>query len=170
MYIDANGNIYIADTGNHRVQKWTPGATSGITVAGTGISGNSSSALSMPNDVYVAADGAIYIADTGNNRIQKWLPGATSGTTVIRNNDNDFRGPMGIYGDSSGNLYITLATRSPDVVKKWTAATDKLSLVAGYQTGNTVDRFNFPSDIFPDANGNWYIVDSGNNRIQKWRF
>ena len=170
IYIDANGNIYIADTGNHRVQKWTPGATSGITVAGTGISGNSSSALSMPNDVYVAADGAIYIADTGNNRIQKWLPGATSGTTVIRNNDNDFRNPMGIYGDSSGNLYITLATRSPDVVKKWTAATDKLSLVAGYQTGNTPDRFNFPSDIFPDANGNWYIVDSGNNRIQKWRF
>jgi len=171
MYIDANGNIYIADTGNHRVQKWTPGATSGITVAGTGISGTSSSELRMPNDVYVAADGAIYIADTGNDRIQKWLPGATSGTTVIQNNnaDNNFRGPMGIYGDPSGNLYVTLVG-PPDVVKKWTASTDKLSLVAGYQTGNTADRFRFPSDIFPDANGNWYIVDTMNNRIQKWRF
>ncbi len=169
MYIDANGTIYIADTGNNRIQKWTPGASVGITVAGTGNSGTSASEFRMPNDVYVAADGAIYIADTGNNRIQKWLAGATSGTTVIQDNDNNFYGPMGVYGDSSGNLYITL-NGPPSVVRKWTASTNKLSVVAGYQSGNTADKFNNPKGIFPDSNGNWYIVDAGNNRVQKWRF
>ncbi|CAF4161073.1 unnamed protein product, partial [Rotaria sordida] len=34
--VDSSGNIYVADTLNHRVQRWASGASSGTTVAGTG--------------------------------------------------------------------------------------------------------------------------------------
>ncbi|CAF1482946.1 unnamed protein product, partial [Rotaria sordida] len=33
--VDSSGNIYVADTLNHRVQRWASGASSGTTVAGT---------------------------------------------------------------------------------------------------------------------------------------
>ena len=34
--LDSNGNIYVADSGNHRVVFWTIGASSGNIVAGNG--------------------------------------------------------------------------------------------------------------------------------------
>ncbi|UJR24206.1 hypothetical protein I4U23_027172 [Adineta vaga] len=46
------GNIYIADTANHRIQRWSPGATSGVTIVGvTGISGNNATLLNGPKNV-----------------------------------------------------------------------------------------------------------------------
>jgi sugar lactone lactonase YvrE len=76
--VDAAGNVYIADMGNHRVRKVTPGG--GIsTVAGNGTGGFSgdggaatSAALFFPYDVEVGG-GYLYIADSGNRRIRRVL-------------------------------------------------------------------------------------------------
>ena len=48
--LDASRNIYIADEKNHRVQKWAPGATTGITVAGGNGSGAAANQLSDPTN------------------------------------------------------------------------------------------------------------------------
>ncbi|CAF1169827.1 unnamed protein product [Adineta steineri] len=43
------GDLYISDFANHRIQRWSPGATSGVTVAGvTGISGTNATLLNGP--------------------------------------------------------------------------------------------------------------------------
>jgi hypothetical protein len=34
MYMDSNNNLYIADSGNQRVQFWSYGASYGTTIAG----------------------------------------------------------------------------------------------------------------------------------------
>ena len=74
--VDAAGNIYLADTFNHRVRKIE---TSGLitTVAGTGESGYAgdggpaaSARLNGPYDIAVAGSGSIYIADTYNHCIR----------------------------------------------------------------------------------------------------
>jgi len=72
--LDASGNIYIADTENHRVQKWVPGAKEGITVAGGNGEGSAANQLSYPSAIVLDASGNMYIADSGNNRIQKYEP------------------------------------------------------------------------------------------------
>ena len=72
--LDAVGNVYIADTGNHRIRKVSP---DGIinTVAGGGYSGDGGPAtdakLNSPHGVAVDNNGNVYIADTENFRIRK---------------------------------------------------------------------------------------------------
>jgi sugar lactone lactonase YvrE len=85
--VDSSGSVYVADTNNHRIQKFLSGNITGTTVAGfpTGSSGNSASHLNTPNDVAVDSNGNIYVVDTGNNRAQLWYANASAGITIVGN-------------------------------------------------------------------------------------
>ena len=72
VFVDASGNIYVADLGNSRIQKWAPGATSGTTVAGGNGMGYGSGQFNALQGVFVDASGNIYVSDSENHRIQKW--------------------------------------------------------------------------------------------------
>ena len=105
MTVDSAGNLYIADTNNHRIRKID---TSGVitTVAGTGVVGDSgddgaatTAQLNSPFNVTVDSAGNLYIADTNNHRIRKI---DTSGviTTVAG---------TGVSGDSGDDGVATTA-------------------------------------------------------------
>ena len=47
--VETNGDIYVSDTSNHRVQLWASGSTAGVTVAGT--TGKSTSNTSVYRDI-----------------------------------------------------------------------------------------------------------------------
>ena len=80
LTVDSIGNIYIADSGNHRIRKVSTSGTIS-TVVGTGSSGFSgdggnamSATLAYPYDVKVDGIGNLYIADINNQRIRKVTP------------------------------------------------------------------------------------------------
>jgi len=120
--MDGAGNIYFADSGNHRVRRVS---TDGIitTVAGNGsvaFSGDGVSArsagLTQPSGIDQM--GSLYIADPGSNRVSKVTSDGTI-TTVAGNGTAGFggdgglatnaalNGPTDVAVDSSGNLYIS---------------------------------------------------------------
>jgi len=123
LFITANLTIYIADTSNHRIQRWDlgritkeinyfcfyqliivslQGAASGVTVAGeSGVSGSYAYQLSNPEALLFDQYGNMYILDVGNDRIQRWRPGATYGVTIV---SATMSSPRGLAMDSSGNL------------------------------------------------------------------
>jgi len=187
--VDASGNLYIADSANHRIRKVD---TSGIitTVAGNGILGYSgdggpatSASLGYLAGVQVDAGGNLYIADTSYHRIRKV---DTSGiiTTVAGNGTWGYSGdgglatnaslwgPHGVAVDTGGNLYIA------DLVNHRIRKVDTsgiITTVAGNGTygysGDGGPATNaslwWPSGIAVDANGSLYIADIGNHRIRK---
>ena len=67
--VDAAGNVYVADTGNHRIQKFT---SNGVLLAKWGKEGSGNCEFRSPEGVAVDASGNVYVADTGNHRIQKF--------------------------------------------------------------------------------------------------
>ena len=68
-----DGAIYVADTGNNRVQKWAAGASNGTTVAGSSV-GGTTYALNQPYAVLLdPIEKFLYVADYGNNRVQRFL-------------------------------------------------------------------------------------------------
>mgnify|MGYP002385564808 FL=1 len=80
--MDYANNLYIADRGNHRIQKYLFGSSIGQRVAGNVTGGSSSDKLSAPSRVLVDSNENLYIADVHNHRIQFWLKGANFGTTI----------------------------------------------------------------------------------------
>lgn len=104
--LDAMGNLYIADQGNHLIRKVTPDGTI-TTIAGQpqtrGYNGDNipatSALLNRPCDVKVDASGNIYIADTANNRVRKITTDGMIST--IAGDGQQGRGPDGVGATSS---------------------------------------------------------------------
>jgi DNA-binding beta-propeller fold protein YncE len=67
--VDTDGNVYVADTNNNRIQKFD---SDGNFLAKWGSLGTNDREFSLPEGIAVDADGNVYVADTNNNRIQKF--------------------------------------------------------------------------------------------------
>lgn len=70
---DSRGNIYVADTANHRIQFFPSGQITGITIAGTtSVSGSTSTLLNEPTSVALDSQSNLYVVDQLNHRVQKF--------------------------------------------------------------------------------------------------
>ena len=185
---DADGNVYIADSGNNRIRKLLPGGII-ITIAGNG---NASyygdggpanmASLHNPHGIFSAGGGYIYIADTGNQRIRELLPDGTI-TTVAGNGGQGLSGdgaravaaqlnlPTGVAVDGAGNVYV--ADEGNNRIRMISSG-GNISTVAGaaaYGLGDggpaTAAGLNQPVSLVIDSSGNVYFSDTGNNRVRE---
>jgi hypothetical protein len=193
LFVDAAGDIFIADSGNNRIRE-VVGSTSKIqTVAGNetrGFSGDgglaTSAELSWPTGVSANAAGNIFIADD-NNRIREVVASTRNIKTVAGNGTDDFSGDGGLatsaalnhpnyaFLDATGNIFI--ADTGNNRVREVVAFTGKISTVAGNGAGGfrgdggaatSAELYApGPKDVFVDAAGNIFIADTGNNRIRE---
>jgi len=178
VFRDATGNLYIADAGNNRVQKWASGATSGTTVAGSssGTAGSTTSLLNNPRGLFVDASANIYVADAGNNRIQKWASGATSGSTVAGSSSGTagsssslLNAPSAVSVDGRGYIYI--ADVNNNRIQLWPSGAANGITIAGSATGSSGSSaalLDDPQGIALDTRNNVYVADYNNQRIQKF--
>jgi len=177
IYVYANGNIYVADDQNFRIQKWTIGFNSGSTVAGGVNQGSGLGQLSNAQNI-VLNGGYLYVSDKNNNRILRFsAPFAQGNNGVIvagglgaGTQHNHLNRPAGISFDASGNLYV--CDQGNNRVLKFTppfASGNNGTIVAGGNgVGNSPKQFYAPYGIYLDASSNLYVSDSGNHRVLKF--
>lgn len=73
--VGSHQNLYIADTSNSRIQRWSPVATSGVTLAGdsNGVLGMSDTRLNYPDGLTINSNETrFYVSDSGNQRVQRF--------------------------------------------------------------------------------------------------
>jgi sugar lactone lactonase YvrE len=189
LCFDHDGNLYIADGGNHRIRKIS---AAGIitTIAGNGLPGYSgdgvaATATKLYYAGYLCMDpaGNLYVSDNGNHRIRKIDPSGII-TTVAGNGVGTYAGdggpataasiyfPAGINMDASGNLYIADYSnhRVRKVAPSGTITTFAGTGVAGFSGDGgpaTAAKFDFAVDVELDACGTVYIGDMDNHRVRK---
>jgi sugar lactone lactonase YvrE len=124
IVFDSIGNLFIADTGNHRIRRVDPNGTI-TTVAGTGNPGTMNETgpatlaeLNNPSDVEIGPDGTLYIADTLNSCVRAVGSDGMIRTVVGRCGQRGSSGdggpvaeallnwPFGLDTDKQGNLWI----------------------------------------------------------------
>jgi sugar lactone lactonase YvrE len=105
LAVDGSGNVYVVDTQNQRIQKFTSG---GIFMTAWGRQGKGRGEFDAPEGIAVDGSGHVYVADTRNHRIQKF----TSSGNFVRQwgkegvDVGEFTSPTGIAADTSGNVYV----------------------------------------------------------------
>ncbi|WP_371867940.1 gluconolaconase [Pseudoduganella rivuli] len=95
--IDRQGNLYVADTGNHAIRKITPDGTVS-TLAGSGVAGTAdgigkAAQFNGPVGLAVDDDGTVYVADTYNDTIRKIAPDGVVSTLAGTGVPGDADGP-----------------------------------------------------------------------------
>jgi len=173
--VDANGNLFIADTGNGRVRKVD--ASTGIitTVAGTTQGANlgdgglaTNAQLANPHDVAVDSAGNLYIADYGNGRVRKVNTSGIISTLSLGGIAGTFTAAS-LALDSAGNLYMTTGC---GVLKYSGSGAPVCYAGGGFNIPGdggpaTSAGLGTPSGVVLDSFGNLYISDKSSSRIRK---
>jgi sugar lactone lactonase YvrE len=171
--IDAAGNLYITDTGNHMIRKISSTGTVS-TIAGRGYAGyadgtGTNAVFKFPSGLALDGAGNIYVADKGNNMI-RMITSAGVVTTLAGNTTAGqidgtgtvaaFSSPGGLAYDTKNNiLYVTDLNNY--ALRSVTPAGVVTTVIGSSLIGTVIGA---PWGICLDANSNIYMTDA-NGRI-----
>ncbi len=186
--VDAQGSLYIADSGNDRIRRVNVSGQistyAGSNATALGDDGPAVSAsLSLPLGVALDAAGNLFIADTLNQRIRRVTPAGVI-STVAGNGEIGFAGdggaatqaslslPFGVATDAAGNLYIADGAngrvRQVSAVGTIRTIAGNGSLAFGGDGGMALfAQLGFIGGIAVDASGAVYTSDQDNHRVRK---
>lgn len=210
--VDAQGNVYVADTWNHRVQKFDANGKFLLEWGSSIEAGEGPDRFWGPRGIAVGSDGHVYLSDTGNKRVVVFDANGKFLQEFKGEGDASLDEPVGIALGKDGRVYVAdtwnirVAVFSADgqyqaswPVQGWSS--DSLDnkpyitvdaqnrvyitdpegyrvivfsdagepLAAFGQAGPEEDAFGLPVGIASAADGTIWVVDSGNNRLAKFR-
>lgn len=189
VIVDAAGNVYVVDSGNHRIQKFD---STGRFLGKWGTRGSGDGQFETPLGIALDSSGKIaYVADKGNHRIQrfdisdirtvrflgKW--GSECNLTVtpptgrcvdpdgggpLQTGDGQFFEPQAVAVDSAGNVYV--ADTGNHRVQKFDA--NGKFLVKWGRSGFAQGQFDVPRGLAFTRQGGLLVVDQNNHRVQEF--
>ena len=161
LAVGADGSVYVVDSGNHRIQRFT---SYGAFLQTWGVRGFSDGQFLWPTALAVASDGTVYVADTNNNRIQRFTSDGAfmakwgffgTGNGMFSTPSDIATGPDGsVYVADSGNHRVQRFSPEGAYVNKWGSE------------GSGDGQFFYPQAIVVGLDGSVYV--GNNDRIQKF--
>lgn len=164
----------VCDTGNHRIQRSDDDGATWTTI---GARGSAPGQFVRPSGVACNAAGTvIWVADTGNSRIQRSRDGGVTWEVLARagRRVGQVRGPEGLGYDETGDpplvndtLFVA-DTRNNRIQCAIRASSDnpEWAVFDGATAGTRVGKMKKPAAVAVAPNGDIFVADCGNNRIQ----
>ena len=159
--VDDERNIYVADTGNSRIQKFTH---EGQFLSSWGTNGVENGELQSPVGIAIYENN-VYVVDTKQNTVQKF---DNDGNFILKwgglgNENGEFNKPQGITIDSSGIVYV--ADSKNHRIQQFTSDGEFLSSFGKFGYGD--GKLKIPVDVA--VYGDFiYVSDPGGYKIEKY--
>ncbi|MFC1617272.1 carboxypeptidase regulatory-like domain-containing protein [Candidatus Margulisiibacteriota bacterium] len=173
--IGPDNKVYIADTENDRVQVFSLDGTFDENWGTNGSGGDwaeGSREFDALKGIDLDENGNICIADSDNERIQVFYTDETLvkiGDGVTGTGDMAFDNPQGVVMDANGDIYVADDGNHRIQVIYAEGGVLKIGANNGNGTSGTGDgEFSLVKDVALDPEGNIYVTDEGNNRVQKF--
>ena len=171
LFVDRNNTLYCSISGMRQVVAKSladPTNTLRI-VAGTGCDGSQSDRLTRPVGIFVDWNFTLYVADSGNDRIQRFHSGQTNAVTVAGYGapgtvNLDY--PLDVALNGDGYLFIV----DYNTHRIIGSGPNGFRCVAGctFGQGSASNQLSYPQSMSFDSDGNIWVADTGNSRIQKF--
>jgi hypothetical protein len=167
LAVDAQGNSYLVSSDRFRVTKFSP---DGLPLMAFGGSGTGDGQFQGMGGAFVDGQGNIYVVDSGGVRVEKF---DASGKYLTSFKLQGVTNPRGVAVDGQGNVYVSLHGHQADhYVEKWSSDGKLLLTFGSNGTGDgqfsAVGPDGGPLGMNVDPQGNVYVTDPDNNRVQKF--
>ncbi|MBN1202941.1 MAG: hypothetical protein JXJ20_13915 [Anaerolineae bacterium] len=161
--IGPDGNVYVADSENHRVQVFSP---DGAFITRWGSYGSGPGQFDIPQGIAVDGQGNVYVGDRNNSRIQRFTADGTFVTAwgSYGTGNGQFVEPRNVAVDGQGNVYV--ADSQNHRIQKFSS--DGAFITTWGSQGGGDGQFNYATGVAVDVEGNVYVSDADNHRIQKF--
>jgi len=166
--VNASGNVYVAERGNSRIQKFS---SDGTFITKWGSHGSGDGQFNYPRGVAVDTSGNVYVTEWGgSDRIQKF---SSDGTFITKwgsggSGDGQFSNPLGVAVDTSDNVYV--ADFYNNRIQKFSSSGTFINKWGSQGSGD--GQFYYPQGVAVDTSGNVYVIEANyensNLRVQKF--
>jgi DNA-binding beta-propeller fold protein YncE len=146
--------VWVADSYNHRLQRFSQGGTHQLTVGKLLGAGD----FYFPADVATTTSGEVYVTGGGGHDVQR-LDGA--GTPIAR-----WRTEPGASFSATPTANGVYVPQSGDQVMRYDSIGTLLDQFGS--TGSGLGQLSYPAGSAADADGNLYVAERSNNRVQKF--
>ena len=189
LAFDAEENVYVVDSKNHRLQKFTK---NGELILGWGSYGDGEGQFDLPWGITVDELGDVYVADWRNDRVQKFT---SDGDFIMEfgqsgAGDGEFNRPTDVTVDSDGDIYVCdrgnnrvqLFNEEAGYVDKFVGDATLSQVAREYMMTNASPNrirdmavlepqklLRQPRSIAVDPEGHLFITDTGSYRIQVYQ-
>jgi DNA-binding beta-propeller fold protein YncE len=152
--VDQTGEVYVSDTGNDRIQVFSP---EGELLRQWGTHGPAEGQFRDPFGIAIDRSNSVFTTENLTARVQKF---SRDGSFIASWGTVTF---FGVAVDQQGDVYLSATT---DRIHQYTGTGEFLA--SWGRNGSGPGEFIRPWGIGVDFQGNVYVADSGNHRIQKF--
>ena len=169
LFVDDDDTVFVLDSFNGRVLKWTFNANTATVVAagggqGSGPSDLASSPIGAPQFFVDRVQNEIYVADVLNYRIQKYKLGSPNGITALSGDARSFGYPRSVILDGSGDILVGCESR----ITKYKFGSISSGVVIADGPQGSGSAMNEPTHLKFDKVGNLYTIDYQLGRVLKF--